>query len=248
MSVEIEIAEDKEQVAHLAATEFVRIANESINVRKRFTVALSGGSTPRRLYELLADKTHPYLAQVDWRHAHFFWGDERCVSPDDAESNFRTAHDALLSRVPVPPQNIHRIEAERSDSDEAAQDYERYLRRFFDLTDKDFLQFDLVLLGLGTDGHTASLFPDSTALEEDTRLVVATWIAKLDARRITLTARAINHARRVVFLVVGADKSKAVRQVLTGVVRDEALMPAQLIRPEMGAPLWIIDRAAAQLL
>lgn len=248
VNAQIETVEDKEQLAHRAAQEFVHVANESISSRGRFTVALSGGSTPHRLYELLADETQPYRAQIAWRHTHFFWGDERCVSPDDPQSNFRTAFDALLSRAPVTDENIYRIEAERADANDAARDYERRLQTFFNLTDKEFPAFDLVLLGLGADGHTASLFPDSTAIKEQAHLVVATWVAKLNAHRITLTVPTINHARHIMFLVSGADKSEVVKQIFMREQSNEAALPAQLIGTETNAPRWIVDRSAAQLL
>lgn len=248
VNAQIETVEDKEQLAHRAAQEFVRVANESISSRGRFTVALSGGSTPQRIYELLADETQPYRAQIAWQHAHFFWGDERCVAPDDPQSNFRAAYDALLSRIQITEENIHRIEAERADANDAARDYERRLQTFFNLADGDFPRFDLILLGLGADGHTASLFPDSSAINEEKHLIAATWVAKLNAQRITLTVPTINHASHILFLVSGADKREIIKRIFTRRKSNESAFPAQLIGTETNAPRWIVDRSAAQLL
>ncbi len=244
---EIRIYKDAEALSAEAAEEFIRCATQSIAARGRFAVALAGGETPRSLYSLLAspDKRD----RVDWARTHVFWGDERCVSPTSEDSNYRMAHDALLSKVSTPPQNIHRIEAERADVDTAARDYETQLQTFFGLTEGDAPRFDLILLGMGRDGHTASLFPGSDALEERHRLAVATQNAEQQMRRITLTLPVLNNARGCVFLVSGKDKAETLREVLQPqTVNSAATLPAQLVKPERGRLLWLVDEAAACLL
>ncbi len=206
----------------------------------RFAVALAGGSTPRALYALLADPRAPYREALPWARTHVFFGDERTVPPDHPESNYGTAREALLARVPIPPENVHRIRGEE-DPVAAARSYEDDLRAFFGRPPR----FDLVLLGLGADGHTASLFPGSPALEEP-RLVAAPFVPALGARRITLTLPALDAASRVVFLVSGATKAPAVALILSGGPGSEAL-PAARVRPLDGTVLWLVDRAAAGL-
>ncbi|MBA2501897.1 MAG: 6-phosphogluconolactonase [Pyrinomonadaceae bacterium] len=244
---EIRIYKDAEALSADAAEEFIRCAKESIAARGRFAVALAGGGTPRALYSLLAspDKRD----RVDWTRTHIFWGDERCVSPTSEDSNYRTAHDALLSKVSMRPQNIHRIEAERADVDKAARDYEIQLQMFFGLTDGDAPHFDLILLGMGRDGHTASLFPGSDTLEERHRLAVVTWNAGQQMRRITLTLPVLNNARVCIFLVSGKDKAETLREVLQAQTTNiAATFPAQLVKPERGRLVLLVDEAAASLL
>ncbi len=246
IKTEVRIYKDAEKLSAEAAEEFIRCANESIAARGRFAVALAGGETPRRLYSLLAlPDTRDH---VDWARTHVFWGDERCVSPTSKDSNYHTAHDAMLSKVSTPPQNIHRIEAERADVDSAARDYETQLQTFFGLTDGDAPRFDLILLGMGRDGHTASLFPGSDALEERDRFVVATWNAERQMRRITLTLPVINNTRVCLFLVSGKDKAETLREVLQPQATNmAATFPAQLVKLERGRLLWLVDEAAAGL-
>ncbi len=231
------------ELFHLAADKFSQAARLAVDANDRFAVCLAGGSTPRGLYSFLA--ANPGL--LPWERTHFFWGDERHVPPDHLASNYRMAWDAMLSKAPVPPENIHRIRGECAGAGQAALEYERTLRGFFDLGPGQLPRFDLVLLGMGPDGHTASLVPGTAALEGQRRLVVPNWVAKLNAERITLTAPVLNHAAHVLFLVRGDDKAKALKAVLEG-PHDPERFPAQLIHPEHGKLLWLVDRAAASLL
>jgi 6-phosphogluconolactonase len=224
-----------------AAEEVIRAATEAIAERGRFTIALSGGSTPRNLYTLIAANAS---ANLPWAQMFFFWGDERHVPPDDADSNYRMAQETLLSKVPVPPGNVFRIPAENPDATAAAEAYEQTLRKFFALAPGEVPRFDLILLGLGPDGHTASLFPETAALGETSRLVVANWVEKLNASRITLTLPVLNAARCVAFLVSGADKAAVVHEVLEGNAPAEKY-PSRLVQPSEGKLIWFVDRAAA---
>jgi len=235
---ELFIYPDRAALNRAAADEFIRCANEAIRARGRFTVALSGGSTPRELFAELASE--PYRSRVDWSRVHFYWGDERAVPPDSPESNYRMADETLLSHVPVLPENVHRFLAEE-DPGVAAAEYERTLRDSFG----DALpRLDLVLLGLGTNGHTASLFPHTLALDEKTRWVVAVWVPELNTSRLTLTAPVLNHAATIIFLVAGRDKAHVVEQVLHGPYVPQDL-PAQFIHPDDGKLLWLLDQDAA---
>lgn len=273
---------DRAALARQAATRFVAIAREAIELRGRFAVALSGGSTPLELYSLLA--TPEFVLQIDWPRTHLFWGDERAVPPDHPECNYRMTNEALLSKIPVPAQNVHRIHAELP-PDDAAREYENDLREFFYLdADKrrqtqnnvmlsaakhpahsnenhlaqrtsetlrsaqgDLPSFDLILLGLGADGHTASLFPHTRVLRETQRWVAAEYVEKLGTPRITLTAPVINAARHILFLVAGADKAETVRAVLRGAYRPDDL-PAQLVQPTNGKVVWLMDEGASEKL
>jgi 6-phosphogluconolactonase len=242
---EIRVVEDEDALARAAAEEFVAVATGAVRGRSAVSVALSGGSTPRRLYALLASPS--YRERIPWSGIHFFFGDERCVPPDDPQSNFRMASEAMLSHVSVPPANIHRIPAEDPDPDRAAARYEEDLRGHFGLSGDAVPRFDLALLGLGPDGHTASLFPGTKALHETRRLAVSNWVGKFAAWRITLTVPVFNTAGSVLFLVRGEDKATALKSVLEGPTEPEQL-PAQLIRPAGGSLLWLVDRDAAALL
>jgi 6-phosphogluconolactonase len=224
-----------------AAQDFVQQAIAAVQARGRFTVALSGGSTPKGLFQVLSTKDHDVLP---WSQMFFFWGDERHVPPDDPESNFRMARETLLSKVPVPPANVFRVSAEDPDADKAAASYESTLQKFFSLQPGQFPQFDLILLGMGPDGHTASLFPKTKALHETKRLVVANWVEKFNTYRITFTRPVLNAARSVEFLVAGADKAPALHQVLEGNQSAEEY-PSKLINPVDGKLIWMVDRAAA---
>ncbi|MGH9513533.1 MAG: 6-phosphogluconolactonase [Terriglobales bacterium] len=235
---EIRILKTPADLFRAAATEFSDLANEAVRNRGRFCVALSGGSTPRSLYTLLASGAVP----VPWQNVCIFFGDERHVPPDDAESNYRMANEAMLSKVPIPSQNIFRIPAEEKDSQAVATAYEQTLISFFGLKNGEFPRFDLILLGLGPEGHTASLFPGSSALQEKKRLVVSNWVEKFHTDRITLTLPAINDAAEIIFLVSGEEKAGILRQVLEG---EPGKLPAQLIRPGDGKLVWLLDQAAA---
>lgn len=236
---------DKEQVSRTGADEFVRVAREAIAARGKFIVALSGGSTPKRLYELLTEA--PYAGAVDWSRVQFFWGDERSVPPDDPESNYRMAHEAMLAKLPLSPGQVHRMEAERQDRDQAARDYQVEIARYFGVSsDGPMPSFDLVLLGMGPDGHTASLFPHTAALDETTRWVVKNFVPKFNTDRMTFTRPVLNQAAHVVFLVAGADKAPVLAEVLEG-PEDWKRLPSQSIQPQ-GELLWLIDKeAGAQL-
>jgi 6-phosphogluconolactonase len=222
-----------------AAEEFCALAEEAVMRRGKFAVALSGGSTPKSLYQLLASGTFPNLP---WDKTYFFFGDERHVPPDHPESNYRMANEAMLVRVPVPAANVYRIPAEMKDADAAVSAYEQTLRSFFRLGPNEFPRFDLILLGLGPDGHTASLFPGSAALSESTKLVVANWVEKFKTYRVTFTFPVLNHAACVMFLACGADKAGILREVLEN---PQADLPSQKVRPTNGRLVWIVDRAAA---
>src|SRR4030095_5598824 len=243
----VRIFETSEDLARAAAEECVRLAMEAVEARGSFSIALAGGSTPKRLYALLASEPdNSFRARFPWRETHFFWGDERHVPPNHADSNYRMAFDTMLSKVPVPPPQLHRIEAENPDAGRAALGYEEDLLQHFHLARGMWPQFDLALLGLGPGGHTASLFPDTDVLEEKERLAAAVWVTKFQASRITLTAPSLNHAANVFFLVSGKDKSEALRAVLQGEFQPRRY-PAQLIRPEQGNLTWLADRDAASL-
>jgi len=246
MTPEVQIVPDAEGLYHAGAAEFVRLAGEAVMAKGSFTVALSGGSTPKGLYGLLA--TDPLLrGQVPWDTIHVFWGDERHVPPTDAESNYRMAHEALLAKVPIPPAQVYRIKSEASDASHAADDYEQTLRVFFRVSAGQLPRFDLVFLGFGPEAHTASLFPGTKALHETKRLVVSNWVGKFFTDRMTMTPPILNHAACVVFLVSGEEKALPLKAVLEGPYEPEQL-PAQLIRPEHGRLLWLVERDAASLL
>ncbi len=235
---------DAAALASAAATEFARRAAEAIGRSGRFAVALSGGHTPRRAYELLAEPRGPAGDRLPWDRVHVFWGDERCVPPDHPDSNFRMAREALLDRVPIPPANLHRIRGEAASPDDAASGYEDDLRAFFSIAADAPPVFDLVFLGLGGDGHTASLFPGGPALAEARRLAVAAGGPPPATHRVTLTLPVLNSARAVVFLVSGGDKVSVLARILACSDPDPTL-PASLVRPRDGELLWLADRAAA---
>jgi 6-phosphogluconolactonase len=224
-----------------AADEVIRAATDAVARRGRFTIALSGGSTPKNLYTLIAANASSTLP---WDRMFFFWGDERHVPPGDPESNYRMAEEAFLSKVPIPPANIFPIHAQNPDASAAAEDYEQTLRKFFALAPGEYPHFDLILLGMGPDGHTASLFPETAALEEKSRLVVANWVEKLKTKRITFTLPVLNAARCVAFLVSGTEKAAVLHEVLEGNAPAEKY-PSKLVQPSEGKLIWFVDRAAA---
>ena len=227
-----------------AAEEVVRAANESVKQRGRFTIALAGGSTPKSLYNLLATNARTTLP---WDRMFFFFGDERHVPPNDPDSNYRMADESMLSKSPVAAANVFRIPAENPDAGAVAEAYEETLKKFFSLQPGQFPRFDLILLGMGPDGHTASLFPGTAALQEKRRLVVANWVEKLNTHRITLTLPVLNAARCVAFLVSGTDKATVLRTVLEEDAPPEQY-PSKLVRPSDGQLIWLLDRAAASQL
>jgi 6-phosphogluconolactonase len=236
------ILENPEDVAAAAAARFVDLAAERITARGRFSVALAGGSTPKRAYELLAHDDH--RNRVAWSKVHIFFGDERCVPPEDAESNYRMASQAMVSRLPIPAQNIHRMAGE-GDPATSARLYEDELQSFFE--GASWPRLDLVFLGMGDDGHTASLFPGTIALKEERAWVVANWVEKFKTFRITLTAPAINHAAHIVFIVTGESKARRLADVMRG-PRDPERLPSQSIQPLDGSLEWCVDKAAAAYL
>lgn len=221
------------------AEEFSYRATHAIKDHGRFCVALSGGSTPKSLFGLLAGGK---FSSLPWTDIFLFWGDERYVPPDDAQSNFRMTKETLLSKAPVPAENVFRIKTEKHPADQAAADYEQILKTFFNLKAGELPRFDLTLNGVGPEGHTASLFPDSAALEEKSRLVVAPWIEKFKMYRISLTLPVFNNAACVMFLAAGKEKAPILQEVFE---RPSEQLPAQRIQPSHGELLWFIDRAAA---
>jgi 6-phosphogluconolactonase len=239
MPPEIRIVNTQADLFQAAAEEFLSQGNQAIAARGKFTVALSGGSTPRGLFRLLASGSIP---SIPWDKIFFWWSDERHVPPGDPESNYGMANEALLSKVPVPAGNVFRVRAEEKDAKVAASDYEQALRRFFALSPGEFPRFDLIYLGIGPDGHTASLFPGSAGLEEKSRLVIANWVEKFKTDRITFTYPVLNASACVMFLVSGPDKAAILREVLENPDRG---LPCQQVRPGHGRLVWLLDRAAA---
>jgi 6-phosphogluconolactonase len=234
---------DAEAVSRAAAQDLVEVARAAIAARGRFCVALSGGSTPRRMYEILSEA--PRWGRLEWDRVEFFWGDERAVGPDHADSNYGAAAAALLRPLDIAAERVHRIEGERPDPEEAARRYQDELARVF-ASPPDGLPpiFDLVLLGMGPDGHTASLFPYSQALTERKRWVVGQHVARLGKSRITMTPPILNRAAEVRLLVTGTDKAGVLREALLG-PREPERLPVQLVAPEAGRLVWMLDRAAA---
>ena len=235
----IEVVATAGDLFHAAAEEFMSVARAAIGAQGRFTVALSGGSTPKALYSLLATN----YADFVWNRVFLFFGDERHVPPNDPESNYRMVNEALLTKISIPAENVFRVPAENPDADVAAFEYEAQLRRFFELKAGEVPRFDLILLGMGPDGHTASLFPDSAALDEQSRLVVANWVAKFNTHRITFTFPVLNRAAEVMFLASGPDKAEMLRTVLEG--KPVPPLPSQRVQPSEGKLLWLLDEAAA---
>jgi len=234
-------------VAQRAADELLKAVNQAIAETGSFTVALAGGSTPKALYSLLAEDP-AYSSKIPWAKLHFFFGDERHAPPDNNESNFHMANETLFSKGFVKPEQITRIKGEYADTEKAALEYEQALRAYFKLKDGEYPRFDLVLLGMGDEGHTLSLFPGTRALHAAAnRLVVRNWVGKLYTERITITAPVANQANRVFFCVTRADKALALKAVLEGPYEPEQL-PSQLIQPASGNLLWLVDQAAGSML
>jgi len=241
---EIRIVNDPSALAETAAQEVLEVARAAVAARGRFTVALAGGSTPRETYRRLAQP--PLAAQMPWDRTVLFFGDERGVPPDHADSNYGMAHAALLSRVPIPPDRVFRIPGERADPDAVAAEYARTMAEVLGVRRGEVPRLDLILLGLGVDGHTASLFPGSPVLKETFRTVAAVHAAAASIpQRFTLTYPILNAAACVIYLVSGAEKAKVVKAALGD--RSSGL-PAAMVRPTEGRLIWILDRAAAALL
>lgn len=221
-----------------AANFFLELSLKEVSSKGVFTAALSGGHTPLALYNALSSGY--YKKSVPWKNVHLFWGDERCVKPDNPQSNYGAAYNALISKVPIPAENIHRMHGE-ADPAEATREYDGELKRFFGGAAP---VFDLVLLGLGADGHTLSIFPSSKAVREKDRLVVENYVEKLGQFRLTMTIPLVNNASNIVFLVSGEDKASVLKEVLEG----EGRYPAEMIRPVNGRLVWMVDKQAAEFL
>lgn len=244
------VAEDKTAAVVQTASLFVQTLNETAKQQERVSVALSGGNTPRSLFQLLCEKSGPFFSQIPWEKIHFFWSDERFVPADDPESNFRMAKESLLDRVPIEVGKFHRVVTENKSAEESAQAYQRELQMFFQKSSLSSPpRFDLILLGMGTDGHTASLFPD-TPLGElengpyDEYWVKSFYVPHLNSMRISFTPRLINAAGTVIFLVTGKNKSKAFHGVMESDTSSLKL-PSKLIAPSPGQLYWIVDRDVA---
>ena len=238
----LRITPRKEDLFHAAAQHMVEVLTRSQQGGKLCSVALAGGSTPRGLYQLLAHP--PYVSQIAWERLRIFWGDERPVPPDHPDSNFRMAQEAFLSHVPIPPDQVFRIEGELA-PEAAARRYERVLREEFGVSNGEVPCFDLILLGMGADGHTASLFPGTSAVAELNQLVAAPWVESQQTFRVTVTPPVLNAAKNVIFLVSGLDKAVVLQAVLEG-PRVPDRYPAQVVHPTTdGHVWWLIDSAAA---
>lgn len=246
LRVKYYVAPDAAALAQRAAQYFVEMVGEAVAGQGRARIAISGGSTPKATFQLLADPNQPWRSRMPWNDLELYWVDERCVGPDDADSNYRMTREALLDHVPLSPAQIHRIEGEL-DPEAAADKYESELRNCFRLEGEQTPRFDLVALGMGPDGHTASLFPHTAALHEKSRIATANHVAQKDTWRVTLTWPVINAARSVFFLIAGTDKAEVLNEVLTG-PRDPERLPSQLIWPSSGILTLILDQAAAALL
>ena len=226
----VEIFENSDELARAAAEYFVAQGPE--------TVALSGGTTPKLMFQILAKE---FRDEMPWSRMHFFWSDERHVPPDHPESNYRMANEALLSHVPLARENVHRVHSENPDAAVAASEYEQTIR---DVTKQTLPRLDLIFLGLGTDGHTASIFPGSEVLNETTRLVAAPYVEKFKSYRITMTLPLLNNGAAIVFLVSGAEKAEIVKEVFEGGNK----YPAQAVKPTQGELIWMLDAEAAAYL
>jgi len=237
---EIIVADDLNGLNRTAADRFTRLAAESIASRGRFTVALAGGSTPKALYRLLASEQ--YKDKIEWSRVFFFFGDERYVPVADEESNYRMARENLLDPIEIPAENVFRWQTETGSPEEVAAKYEEWIKDFFggDIVP----HFDLILLGLGTDGHTASLFPESRALDETTRLAVANPVEQLGVFRLTFTFLLINNAANVIFLVAGKEKATIIPEIL-GEHPDSGKYPARVVKPIDGNLTWLLDKSAS---
>jgi 6-phosphogluconolactonase len=238
----IKVFPDIKALNNFAAEKFVEIGRQTIDKRGQFTVALSGGSTPKALFQTLSDEK--FKDKIDWSRTFFFFGDERNVLPDDAESNFRMANENLFEPLKINSQNIFRWQTELENPQKVAENYEQTIENFFKLGENEFANFDLVFLGMGADGHTASLFPFTDALKESDKNAVGNYVEKLKTMRFTLTFPVINNAQNVFFLIKGADKSEALKQVLEGKFEPEKF-PSQNVKPLSENIFWLCDAEAA---
>ncbi|HXR09397.1 MAG TPA: 6-phosphogluconolactonase [Candidatus Acidoferrales bacterium] len=238
----VHVYADPAEVARGAARLFVDYAWQSIAKHGQFMVALSGGNTPQAMFKLLA--SDEFRGQVDWAKVHVFWSDERAVPPANPESNYGMARREMLIRVPIPEGNVHRMEAEKPSIGRAAHEYEEVLRKYLELDDRGFPRFHLIFLGLGKDGHTASLFPGARVIRQTSRWVSTPMVTKVNMRRMTLTLPVLDAAARVVFLVVGSEKAEILHAVLEG--KSDPPYPAQLVQPrDLGLKIFLVDKAAA---
>lgn len=237
MTTNVRVYSSRAALAAAAAAQFADIAERAIAARGKFNVALSGGTTPREIYRVIALE---YADSIEWERVHVYWGDERCVPLEDPENNAHMAMVAMLRDVSIPPENIHRIPVQLP-SEEAADTYQRTLLKHF----RDMLpRFDLILLGIGADGHTASLFPASPVLDEEDRWVVATQAPTGDADRVTLTLPVLNAALHILFLVVGTEKAEALATILATETIDDSALPAARVQPTIGTVTWMVDQSA----
>jgi 6-phosphogluconolactonase len=235
---------DPQEVASAAGDQFTRLAREAIAANGRFTVALAGGSTPKALYTMLGERAqHNMPPRLAWDKIHLFFGDERHVPPDHADSNFRMASESLISKIRIPAGNVHRVKTENPDAAAAAADYDHQLIETFGLTGSALPRFDLILLGMGPDGHTASLFPGTEAVKVLNQRVVANWVPKFNTWRVTFTRPVLNNAATVMLLVCGPDKADPLSQVMgTG---SPDTYPVKYVQPTDGQLIWLLDKAAA---
>ncbi len=241
--MQVAVFQDTDTLNQEAAQYIVRVAQEAIGAHGRFTFALSGGNTPKKVYGLLA--TEPYNSQIDWTRTEIFWSDERCVASDDPESNYRMAHEVLLSKVPIPAQQIHRVPADQPDRDAASLAYAEDIQRT--LGTNGVPRFDLIQLGMGPEGHTASLFPHQPSLHEEQRLIMPVIVSKPPPPRLTFTPPLLKAASHTLFLVTGTDKADAVQAVLEGDYQPDEY-PAQIVRTMRGEVTWMLDAPAAEKL
>ncbi|MBV9615167.1 MAG: 6-phosphogluconolactonase [Ktedonobacteraceae bacterium] len=239
----VAIYPDIDTLSQEAARYVVRVASEAITTHGRFTLVLAGGTTPKKLYGLLASE--PYREQIDWALTEIFWSDERCVPPDSEDSNYHLAQQVLLGQIPIPAEQIHRMPADADDRDQASLTYTQEIQRVFGTNGVP--SFDLIQLGMGPEGHTASLFPHQASLHEQTRLVIPVSVPKPPPPRLTFTPPLLNAASHVLFLVTGQDKADALQAVLEGTYNPDEY-PAQIIRPPKGEVTWMLDPAAASKL
>ena len=243
VEITAKIASNAEEITKLSAEMFTDVVMQAVQARGVARIAISGGSTPKTVFELLADPSAPYFARVPWDKLQLFWVDERCVPPTDHESNYLMTKTAMLDKVPLPAASIHRMEGEL-DPEEAASRYEAEIRNAFKLEGAQTPTFDLIILGLGPDGHTASLFPHTEGLNEMSRIVMANHVPQKDTWRLTLTWPVITQGREVAFLIEGEEKAEMVKTVFAGPY-DPETYPAQLIRPASGKLTLLLDVAAA---
>lgn len=244
--VEYRVYDGAEALSRAAAEHFLASAQAAVAAHGVARVAISGGSTPKRTFELLANPAEKFAATMPWERMELYWVDERMVPPDDQDSNYRMTREAMLDKVPLPPDRVFRIEGEL-DAEQAAARYESAIRNHLRLEGAEGPRFDVLALGMGDDGHTASLFPHTEAIHEMIRIAVANHVPQKESWRVTLTWPVINEARDVFFLIAGSDKAQPVHAVLLGKYDPERL-PSQLIRPRSGRLLMLLDREAAALL